>query len=299
VLDVRPFGVSAIRISAPGVQLTGITPYPSEAVMTAMEARYRELSMRLSRLNRGQGGGPGAALNLGFEPDRPSIRQAQNAPQAPSSYPVTGGWSVAGAKGSTITIDPLDPHGGEGSLKLTAPAVPASVVSESFVPAAASGLSLQGFFRSEPGGARLRVWIEGEAAGKAFLRQSEIEVSGGWEARAVRTTDLPAGGLDKLRLRFELLTPGTLWIDDLRILGDVAPESVRLNAQRTLLAALQAYRARRYAEFARLASSHWARHPSLLGGGRAASPGQLSSVPGPARPGAAAASALSPDRTVR
>jgi hypothetical protein len=120
-----------------------------------------------------------------------------------------------------------------------------------------------------------------------------------WELRAVRATDLPAGGLDLARLRFELLTPGTLWIDDLRVLGEAAPEAVRVNAQRTLLAALQAYRARRYAEFARLSGSHWARHPNLLASGRANPAGPLSGSPGATRPGPASASALSPDRTVR
>ncbi len=34
---------------------------------------------------------------------------------------------------------------------------------------------------------------------------------------------------------------------------------------RALLAALQAYREKRYADFARLATSHWARHPVVTG----------------------------------
>ena len=55
------------------------------------------------------------------------------------------------------------------------------------------------------------------------------------------------------------MTPGILWIDDLHIRGETASRSARLNAQRTLLAALQAYREQRYADFARLAGSHWIR----------------------------------------
>ena len=48
------------------------------------------------------------------------------------------------------------------------------------------------------------------------------------------------------------INPGTLWIDDIRILSnDTDSRSGRLHAQRTLLAALQAYREHRYADFAR------------------------------------------------
>ena len=80
---------------------------------------------------------------------------------------------------------------------------------------------------------------------------------------------MPAGGLDSARLRFELMTPGILWIDDLHIRGETASKSARLNAQHTLLAALQAYREQRYADFARLAGSHWIRQ-SNIGGHRPA-----------------------------
>jgi hypothetical protein len=201
--------------------------------------------------------------------------------------------------GCSIAIDSANPHSGQGSLKFTAPAVPASVASGGFVPGSSSSMAIQAFFRAEAADCPVRVWIEGEAGGQSFLRHSEFKVSTAWEGRLVRASDLPAGGLDSARLRFEMMAPGTLWIDDLRVVGEAAPKAVRLNAQRTLLAALQAYRAQRYAEFARLASSHWARHPSILAATRPNRPAERSGTTEASRPGAAAASALSPDRTVR
>jgi hypothetical protein len=96
-----------------------------------------------------------------------------------------------------------------------------------------------------------------------------------------------------------MLTPGTLWIDDVHVIGEVAPKAVRSNAQRTLLAALQAYRMQRYGEFARLAGSHWARHPGILAVSKEKRPAELSETAGSSRSGPAAASALSPDRRVR
>ncbi len=303
VIDLLPFGVSAIRIGAPRVQLAGLTPYPSEAVLTSMEARYHELSNQLARLNRGSAGGLGEPPNSGFEPDpRPPIQQTRTTdPRTASSADPgldAGGWRLEGGPRCTIAIDPSNPHSGHGSLRLTAAAPPASALSGSFVPNNASSMFIQAFFRASAE-SRVCVWIEGEAGGQPYLRRSELAVGAAWEARAVRASDLPAGGLDSARLRFEMLTPGTVWIDDLRVLGEPTPKAVRLNAQRTLLAALQAYRAQHYAEFARLSSSHWARHPSVLAATRQAHPAQLSETASPSTAGPAAASALSPDRRLR
>jgi hypothetical protein len=162
-----------------------------------------------------------------------------------------------------VVIDGENAHAGQGSLKLTAPAAPASVFSESFVPDVHASLDIQVYLRSAAAGSRVRVWVEGESGGKPYVRRTELVVSTMWEPRTVRATDLPAAGLDKVRLRFELMAPGVLWIDDLHVRGETASRSGRLNAQRTLLAALQAYREQRYADFARLADSHWIRQSNI------------------------------------
>jgi hypothetical protein len=304
VIDLLPFAVSAIRVGAPKVQMTEVMPYPSEAVLTSMEAQYRELSNQLARLNRGSGSGLGEPSNSGFEPSPAHAHEAAmkaSTPSAPEEDPsvIPGGWKAETSPACSIAIDTIDPHSGLGCLKLVAPSVPAAVVSGDFVPNSASSMIIQAFFRAEAPDTRVRVWIQGEAGGQPYLRRSEFNVSTTWDGKAVRASDLPAGGLDSARLRFELMTPGTLWIDDLHVVGEVTPKAVRLNAQRTLLEALQAYRAQRYAEFARLSSSHWARHPSVLAAGRMNRSADLSQTADPSRNGAAAASALSPDRRLR
>ena len=202
---------------------------------------------------------------------------------------------------STIAIDRENPHSGEGSLKLSAPPAPASVVSESFVPNNHSSLLIEAFFRSSEPETKVRVWIEGTSGGKPYVRRTEMTVSKTWEGRAVRASDVPAGGLDSARLRFELVAPGSLWIDDLHVPNETASRSGLLNARRTLLAAIQAYREERYAEFARLASSHWIRESSAAATTRLARAADGFSRGGdrPARPAGADPSALSPDRKRR
>src|SRR5262249_23073964 len=156
-----------------------------------------------------------------------------------------------------------NPHTGLGSLRLTSSTAGTSAVSDPFVPSARSNLTIEAFFRSAPGDAIVRVWIEGEAGGHPYVRRSELSVSTGWDGRAVCARDLPPGGLDSARLRFEMMTPGVLWIDDLHLTSESASQSTRLNAQRALLGALQAYREQRYADSARLAASHWVRQSGM------------------------------------
>jgi hypothetical protein len=312
VLDLLPYGVAAIRIGAPRAHFSAVTSYPSEAVLTSMQARFNELTIQLARLNRGLAAIAGEPANPGFEPDPAPDRSQRmvpaataaslaTAPTAKGGEPALAGWHAEGNTTGvdTITIDRDQPHAGRGSLKLDSPTAPASVVSEPFVPNIQTTLTIAAFFRASTPGTKIRVWVEGDSAGKPYIRRSEMTVSTGWEERAVRALDVPAGGLDSARLRFELLTPGVLWIDDLHIPSETTSKSARLNTQRTLLAALQAYREERYADFARLAGSHWVRESTTAGSARLARITELPLKPGAARSSDADPSALPPERKLR
>jgi hypothetical protein len=314
VLDLIPFGVSAIRVGAPRVHPTSVRPFPSEAVLASMQARFNELTAQLSRLNRGISAIPAEPLNAGFEPNpRPDLSSSvQPSALTPDTRPkedndsmitVAGGWHLEGDKAgkSALTIDRENPHAGEGSLRLSSPERPASAASEPFLPNVQSSLTLQVFLRASAADTIVRVWIEGESAGEPYVRRTELSVSNDWDEFAVRAADLPVGGLDSVRVRFELVAPGTLWVDDLRIESESAVRSARLNAQRTLLAALQAYREQRYTDFARLAGSHWIRESSAVSLSRLARRTDTSPSAGARtnRSAEGAPSALPPDRKLR
>jgi hypothetical protein len=309
VLDLLPFGIAAIRVGAPRISVSGITPYPSDAVVADMHARFKDLSAQLSRLNRGLSAVAGEPPNPGFEPDgQPdsTLTGSTGGKKADQERPgrqadlgaANRGWKLEGNKNgaSTIEIDLDNPHTGKGSLKFAAAAGSESVVSDPFVPNAGTSLTIQAAFRASAPGAKVRVWIEGEGGGRSFIRRTEVSISPDWQARAVRTSDIPAGGLDWARVRFELPVAGTLWVDDLKVVGEGSSKSARLNAQRTLLAALQAYREERYSDFTRLAGSHWIRDSSF-------SASRLAGVPAPEsgadRSAGAPASALPPERARR
>jgi hypothetical protein len=287
VLDLLPYGVAAIRVGTGNVKIASVVPYPSDTVFTSLQARYDEVSAQLSRLSHKADADQAGPPNPTFEPPAaPSPAPASTATgsravamSVGSSPPATPapvapeGWHVVGGTGNVV-IDLAQPHSGRGSLRLDVPKPPGSVLSDPFSPAVHASLLVRAWFRSDRPDARLRLWIEAESGGQPYRRVSELTVQPVWAERAVRAGDVPAAGLDAVRLRFELLTPGSLWVDDLNVIGGALSDPERRNARNTLLAAIQAYREKRYADFARLAGSHWARvavvpgHPATgLGGG--------------------------------
>jgi hypothetical protein len=274
-----------------------------------MRTRFNELSAQLARLNHGLSAAPAEPANPGFEPGANTGNSSvQQSNASPKPAPASGkndlaGWLVESqAPGAaSIAIDHENPHSGEGSLKLSSAQASSSVVSESFAPNIQSSLTIEAYFRASEPDAKVRVWIEGESAGKPYVRRTEMTVSTGWEGRAVRASDVPAGGLESARLRFELLSRGNLWIDDLHVPSETTSRAGLVNARRTLLEAIQAYREERYAEFARLASSHWIQESSAAATTRLArAPDAASrSGTGPARTSGTEPNALSPDRKRR
>ena len=226
VLDLLPYGVAAIRVGcATRAALVGDALSVRSRADNHAVAIQRALGSTGASQPRHGRAAPAEPANPGFEPgpepdaplpietvSRPSdSTSSRNAPGVGAGVGRPAGWRLEpnAAGSSTIAIDGENAHLGQGSLRLTAPVAPSSVVSELFVPNVQSSLDIQVFFRAAAAGSKVRVWIEGESGGKPYVRRTELDVSTAWESRTVRASDIPSGGLDGARLRFELMTPGT------------------------------------------------------------------------------------------
>lgn len=255
-IDLPTSGVVGLRIKAATARVASAQPRYSNAVQAQLEAQSRDLSVRLSRLSRPSGPTESGPPNPGFEPDgnqNAEIRVVRNEPGL-------NGWKPGGDGTHTAEIDSHAPHSGQGCLRLASEEPPASVISEAFVPPPGPSITARFWLRSQPAGVPVRFRIDGEAAGVPQARQTEITPGQSWSEYLVRLADLSPRGLDRARIRFELVGPGQVWIDDLSLSGGGPTEEERLIARRrTLLAAVQAYREHRLADFARLAGSHWVR----------------------------------------
>ncbi len=297
VLQLPPFGVTALRIADLDATIEpGPTHLPE---LGKLEAQAERLVARLGRLNK-----PNSLIgppSPGFEVVEPGVRPtallAEIRTSDGSTEPIEGdhrtpaGWMAFGDPLNVVGLDRDRVHTGSGALRLNARVAPALVVSEPFLPPGGAALIIHSWFKADREG-MVRVWVESEAAGVLNSRLAEVPVTTDWSERLVRISGLPPEGLDTLRLRYEWLgsTPSTLWIDDVTVEGQGPSEPSR-RTQRVLLEALQAFRARRYADFARLLGSHRVRTATQ----RLAS-GESSDL---IRTGQAADSDLPPERRVR
>ena len=262
VLSLPPFGVAALRISDMDATVeAGPTDLPE---LGKLEEQAERIVARLGRLNK-----PSSLVgppSPGFEVSEPGVRPtALLAGARPMKGSEVGGgdpsldpagWIGHGDASNQVQLDREEAHSGSSSLRLDARVAPALVVSDPFLPPGGAALIIHSWFKADREG-RVRVWVESEAAGVVNSRLAEVPVSTDWNERLVRISGLPPEGLDSLRLRYEWLgaTPGTLWIDDVSVEGQGLSEPGR-RTQRVLLEAVQAFRARRYADFARLLGSH-------------------------------------------
>lgn len=282
VADLPPFGVASARLEASEATLGGVIPHPGAAVLDGMKAQHDDLAVTLARINRLASGESGVGpANADFE--------------AAAAGPGVAGWRAVGDPSAAVAIDDDRPHSGRSSLRLDATALPASAVSDPFAAAGHPSVTIHAWLRGDRPETRVRLWLEGQAAGRPFARQLEVTARPGWTNVAVRASGIPDTGLDSARLRFEMIAPGRLWLDDLGVSGATLTEPERL-ARRDLMAALSAYRDHRYADFARLAGSHWARHVAS----EAAAPGRLAGDrSGLIRTGDTSPSALPSSRRLR
>ncbi|MEW4567954.1 hypothetical protein AB1L88_08815 [Tautonia sp. JC769] len=242
-VDLPPFGIKAFGIGATGVRLDSVAVVHD----SRRDAHRSAVARRLQSL---ASGGSIAHLNPGFEPES-LVRQASSGEQKDAE---PAGWTTEGAAGASLAIDVVRPRTGQGSLRLSSPEGPATATSPAFSPPGPAA-TLRAFIRTDPPDAAVRVRIESEPGAVAPVHLAADlpqQHRGDWSPLALRAPGLPADGDAMIRLRFELRGPGRLWIDDLSMTGPGLAQ-----ARSCLTAALQAYDEGRFADFARLARSHW------------------------------------------
>ena len=299
VLDLLPFGVAAPadrRAAGPGRRGDALSHRGGQDKHAGtLQRALRPVVAAQPQPRRRPDRPPQPGVRAEQRQDGPADRGPPRGRACGAAVPL--GWQVVGNPGQhrrdRLGAVPL----GTGQPPARRPGPPGAVVSDRFVPDVQTSLTIQAWLRSDQPDAKVRVWIEGESAGQPFVRRSELTIPTEWSAMAVRTSEIPPAGLTGARLRFELLSPGRLWVDDLSLAGEALSETERLNAQRALVAALQAYREKRYADFARLAGSHWARLPAVVG--VAGGDGRAPTDPGPGMIRTGGTTALPPDRRLR
>jgi hypothetical protein len=213
-ISLEPYAVEAVRIPASGVAVVALQAKVSDAAHIELANRIAELNERdtTPRLY------PSLA-NPGFEPM--SGREA------------LPGWTLVGNAGTaTAELDATEPRGGKTAVYFEsrggAPTkwVGAALESNSFPIPATGQFAMTVFLRraATSATAAVRMVIEVDRPGRPYRRAVVIggnqappyDLSEQWRAYPLLVNDLPLDSSGQMRVKFEMIAPGEVWLDEIQ-----------------------------------------------------------------------------------
>ncbi len=177
--------------------------------------------------------------NPGFElglADAPGARMA----------PAVTGWELLEPRRGSLDLVPgLDKPGAKGgrALRFASRNGLSTVRSNPFGPPATGRISVAAWLRLDPGEPQppLRIAIEGLEGNREYYRFAPIGgLTGGkplapeWAMFVLQVDDLPTDSVESLRVRFDLLGPGNVQIDEVRVYDLAFDESQRSDIAKAL-----------------------------------------------------------------
>ena len=151
--------------------------------------------------------------------------------------------------GVSIQLDKTQKHGGSQSVRIASTGGVACLVSRPLAAPVTGRLSMAVWLRVADANRQppLRLALEGKLQGRDYYRFAPIGLVPGpgqppapiltqWGQYVFQVDDLPLEGLTSLRVRFDLIGAGEVWVDDVQLfnLAFTDPELVELSKLITL-----------------------------------------------------------------
>ncbi len=223
-VSLAPFDLVAVQLSEPDARCSSPHVAWPDAVETALALQIRGLGARAAALRNPP---PlNAVANADFE------RAANAAGQIPD-------WATTQQDGVGIELDKTLKHDGRQSVKITSRGPVACLVSRPLAVPSTGRLAVSVWLRVDDAARQppLRLAIEAKLHGSDYYKFAQVGAAPNagqaanaipinWEHYVLHVGDLPLEGLTALRVRFDLMGPGEVWVDDVQVytLAFSAPE---------------------------------------------------------------------------
>lgn len=209
-LHLTPYDVQAIAIPGENTRVADFRVKLESTITNELSQQIEEIRGRANSLRNPK------AIEVLRNPGFELIQKNQPLP----------GWVYARGNGIVVAPDAAVKFGGNQSLLLRSNGPVAWVRSEPF-PAPTSGrialwvwLKVSDVNQQPP----LRLAIEGKLDGQTYYRFATVgagkgaaALQGEWRQFRFQVTDLPPQGLSDLRIGFDLMGAGEVWIDDVQL----------------------------------------------------------------------------------
>jgi hypothetical protein len=294
-VPLRPWEVRTLHLDG-GVTLQGTRAEFDESLRRSIETRLADLRRRRSVLETPR---PLDVLdNPGFELAGPGAAAADTAGRDLSGG--IGGWElVEPSRGVLALVAGVNNAAGR-ALAFSSVNGLSTLRSNPFTPPATGRVSVAVWLRIGDGEPQppLRLALEGVQEDHEYYRFAPVGgLAGGkpltteWSQFVLQIDDLPAHGLDSLRVRLDLLGPGSVQMDGVRVFDLAFDESQRVQLSRRLAVMEERLAANDLGACLLELDTYWPRFLGTFVSDAAVAAMQAESQPGPGGPGRAPAAA--------
>lgn len=243
-----PYDLAAARFSSPTIQVRNPQVFVGEQVRRQLHDRIQDLGARVRVLQ-----------------DPQPVTTLENAEfEAPAEAGEIPGWATTIGMGAQAAVDTTQHFEGSRSVKLVSLGQPASITSAPFVPPTTGRIAIHMQLRGgATGRPSLRISLEGKVAEGQYAPYGIIpaapasKATSDWVRYSLHVGDVPSEGLSNLRVRFELVSEGELWIDDVQLFDLPFDTSERLELSKLISLASVKLEAGQLADCARLLEGYW------------------------------------------
>lgn len=219
-VTLAPYQIEAIRFAGAPILLYDPVAFFSGDIRTAFQKQHQLLQQKLQGLRN-------PTLYMGLE-----NASFENVSTSESEIP---GWQVTTlspsglktAEGSgektVVRLDHQESHSGNSSLYLATEGHSLRVWSHPFVSSPTGRLSVAVWMKTRSTMAPpLRFLLEGNLHGKKFYRVADLthspqKITSEWTPLTINVNDLPLDEALELRIGFELVGSGAIWMDNLQL----------------------------------------------------------------------------------
>ena len=260
-----------LRLSLDGFDLIGAVIESDTVRLGEIQVRYVDpvtIAKRLDeqlRLYQSE-------LNLAVNRPLPWSRVVNYSFEDPSQPQAISGWNATQAAGTSVFVDPTNAHDGKYALRVASDGKNNAWVRSAPIEVPQTGrLSISVQLRLDgPTQPPLRLALEGRHFGEEYYRFAEVgalapqdssrQLTGEWKSFGVHFDDLPPEGLTDLRIGFDLMGAGSVWIDNVQVYDLWLDEEADfLTLVKKLLSLTKPLEEGDYVSCLRYLESYWAR----------------------------------------
>jgi len=250
-VELLPYELAGGAFSMPGVQIPEARMKNADQVRQELAARVRRLEMSAVALERLPS--LDALRNPGFE-------------VADVDSGAIAGWDLNRSTDVSAVVIAEQRHTGNASLRLTSGGSVASLVSEPFSAPESGRLSVEAWLRVDDAARQpeLRIAIEKTEPQDGYYRYAAVgqgeagtQLSPQWRQYVFQVDDLGAEGPCRLRVRFDLMAEGEVWLDDVALFDRRFQENERRELTKIIATANVKLQNGKFADCNRLLESYW------------------------------------------